>query len=386
MDIQLFTNHLRKRAWQQRRAEPFICNVSTKGNVMMMREDVMKTPKQLGYYFPAEWEPHEATWLSWPHNYDTWPSRIFEKVILAYSKFIRVIAESEKVNININSILEAERARKVLLGLNVDMNKVSFFIHPTNDAWCRDHGPAFLVNSNAAHKKVIVKWQFNSWGEKYPYDHDQNIPDLIAKAYDIPMFKANIIMEGGSVDFNGSGTLLTTTTCLLNSNRNPNYNQAQIEKRLMEYYGVENVLWLDKGIAGDDTDGHIDDITRFVNEDTVITMIEKDRTDENYKILLDNVALLNTMRIQNGKQLNVIEIPMRAKLLHEGQRLPASYANFYVSNSAVIVPTFNCIGDDVALEIIQGQFPKRKIIGMDSTDIIYGLGSFHCLSQQEPKV
>ncbi|MEY5069702.1 MAG: hypothetical protein RLZ47_1564, partial [Bacteroidota bacterium] len=268
-----------------------------------------------------------------------------------------------------------------------DLNQVEFYFHPTNDAWCRDHGPAFLINPNAAQKKVIVDWGYNAWGGKYPpFDFDDVIPTLIGKQFNIPVFHPGIVMEGGSVEFNGAGTLLTSTACLLNPNRNPHLNQDHIEHYLRNYYGVEQILWVDEGVVGDDTDGHIDDTVRFVNEDTVLTMVETDPKDENYALLQHNLQQLKQMRLLNGKQLNIVELPMPDAVIWEDQRLPASYANFYISNKHVIVPTFRCAKDDVALSIIQSCFKDREVIGIDSTEIIWGLGSFHCLSQQEPAV
>ena len=270
---------------------------------------------------------------------------------------------------------------------SVDLSLVDFFFHPTNDAWCRDHGPAFLINPNADQKKVIVDWGYNAWGNKYPpYDLDDVIPTLIGKAFNLPVFNPGIVMEGGSVEFNGAGTVLTSTACLLNPNRNPHLNQAQIEQYLCDYYGMQQVLWVDEGIVGDDTDGHIDDTVRFVNEDTVLTVVEENKQDENYDLLQHNLKQLNQMRLINGRQLNIIELPMPEELIYEDQRLPCSYANFYIANKSVIVPTFRNDRDEKALRIIQDAFPTREVIGIDSTDIIWGLGSFHCLSQQEPLI
>jgi agmatine deiminase len=267
------------------------------------------------------------------------------------------------------------------------MQQVTFYNHPTNDAWCRDHGPAFLVNPQAENKKVIVDWNYNAWGGKYPpFDMDDVIPTLIGEHFNIPVYHPGIVMEGGSVEFNGKGTLLTSTCCLLNENRNPHLNQAQIEQYLCDYYGVAQILWVNDGIVGDDTDGHIDDTIRFVNEDTVLTVVETNQQDDNYSLLQTNLKQLKEMRLLNGKQLNIIELPMPDAVVFDNQRLPASYANFYISNQHVIVPTYRCAKDDVALQIIQSCFSTREVVGIDSTDIIWGLGSFHCLSQQEPAV
>lgn len=344
------------------------------------------TPKQLGYHFPAEFAPHAATWLSWPHKEASWPGKI-ELIYPAYARFIKEVAVGEAVNINVNDEVMQASATRYLTEAGVDMNKVSFFRNPTNDAWCRDHGPAFLINPNAEIKKVIVDWNYNAWGNKYPpFDLDDVIPTRIAELYNIPVFNPGIVMEGGSVEFNGKGALLTSTACLLNPNRNPHLNQEQIEQYLRHYYGVEQILWVSEGIVGDDTDGHIDDTVRFVNEDTVLTVIEEKKDDENYELLQTNLEELQQMRLLNGKQLNIIELPMPDAVVYDDQRLPASYANFYIANAAVVVPTYRCDKDDKALQIIQDCFPGRKVIGIDSTDIIWGLGSFHCLSQQEPLV
>ena len=344
------------------------------------------TPKASGYYFPAEFHQHAATWLSWPHKEASWPGKI-HTIYPYYSQFIKELVKGEDVCINVRDEAMKTFAVSCLEREGVDMSRVRFFFHPTNDAWCRDHGPAFLINPQAAQKKVIVDWNYNAWGNKYPpFDLDDVIPTLIGKELNLPVYHPGIIMEGGSVDFNGKGTVITSTCCLLNDNRNPHLSQSAIEDYLVNYYGVDQVLWIKEGIVGDDTDGHIDDTVRFVNEDTVITVIEESRQDENYALLQENLADLKKMRLLNGKQLNIVELPMPEAVIYEDQRLPASYANFYVANHAVIVPTFRCSRDEKALQIVQGCFPDRKVVGIDSTEIIWGLGSFHCLSQQEPAV
>ncbi|WP_343669928.1 agmatine deiminase family protein [Chitinophaga sp.] len=342
--------------------------------------------KQQGYFFPAEFHPHVATWLSWPHKEASWPGKI-DTIYPYYSQFVKYLAESELVRINVVDEAMKAAAAAHLQKAGVQMDKVEFFLHPTNDAWCRDHGPAFLINPAAAEKKVIVDWGYNAWGGKYPpFDKDDVIPSLIANHYKLPVFYPGIVMEGGSVEFNGAGTVLTSTCCLLNENRNPHLTQAQLETYLQDYYGVDQVLWVAEGIIGDDTDGHIDDTVRFVNEDTVLTVVESNKQDENYDLLQQNLQQLQQMRLLNGKQLNVIELPMPDAVVFEDQRLPASYANFYISNKHVIVPTYRCAQDDKALRIIQECFKTREVVGIDSTEIIWGLGSFHCLSQQEPLV
>ena len=329
---------------------------------------------------------HEATWLSWPHKEASWPGKI-DAIYPNYSLFVKYLADSEKVRINVLDAAMQAAATAHLVKAGVNMDQVSFYLHPTNDAWCRDHGPAFLINPTAEQKKVIVDWNYNAWGNKYPpYDLDDVIPTLIGKHFDIPVYHPGIIMEGGSVEFNGTGTILTSTSCLLNPNRNNHLNRDQIENYLFDYYGANQVLWVEEGIVGDDTDGHIDDTIRFVNEDTVLTVVESNPNDENYSILQDNLAQLKKMRLLNGKQLNIVELTMPEAVIYEDQRLPASYANFYISNKYVIVPTFRSAMDDKALSIIAEAYKNREVVGIDSTDIIWGLGSFHCLSQQEPLV
>jgi len=344
------------------------------------------TPKAQGYYFPAEWHPHRATWLSWPHKEASWPGKL-DSIYPVYGEFIKILTEGEEVCINIGSDALEQEARSYLAQAGVDMSKVKIFRFATDDAWCRDHGPAYLINTETK-SKIIVDWNYNAWGNKYPpFEQDDIIPTLIAKMQNLPVVHPKIVMEGGSVEFNGAGTLLTTTACLLNPNRNPHLNQGQIENYLSDYYGVNQILWLGDGIEGDDTDGHIDDITRFVNEDTVMTVVEENSNDGNYELLQENLKTLKTMRLLNGKQLNIIELPMPKAVIYDDQRLPASYANYYISNKHVIVPTYRDDKNDMkALDIITKAHPERKIVGLDSTDLIWGLGSFHCLSQQEPTV
>jgi agmatine deiminase len=347
---------------------------------------MIRTPKDLGYYFPAEFAPHSATWLSWPHKEASWPGKI-ETIYPVYAQFIKLVAEGEKVNINVVNEAMKAKALGYLQKAGANLDQIEFFMHPTNDAWCRDHGPAFLINPKAEQKKMIVDWGYNAWGGKYPpFDLDDNIPTLIAQHYKVPVVYPGIVMEGGSVEFNGQGTLLTTTSCLLNVNRNPELDQYQLEKYLRDYYGVNHILWLADGIVGDDTDGHIDDLTRFVNADTVVTVVEDDKNDENYAPLQHNLKALSKMKLENGKSMNIIELPMPAAVVYDDMRLPASYANFYISNNYVVVPIFRDKNDDKALDILQKCFPDRKVVGLDSVDIIWGLGSFHCLSQQEPAV
>lgn len=343
------------------------------------------TPREEGFFFPAEWHPHVATWLSWPHNEESWPGKI-DTIYEPYGEFIKAVAEGESVCINVKDATMEGAAREVLEKAGAGMGNITFFHHPTNDAWCRDHGPAFLIHQEKK-EKAIINWGYNAWGEKYPpYDLDNQIPVKIARELGLNYYTPGIVMEGGSVDFNGRGVVLTTTACLLNKNRNPHLNQREIEEFLIHYYGVETIWWLGDGIVGDDTDGHIDDITRFVNEDTVITVVESSKTDENYLPLKENLETLKTFRMpHNDKQLNVVELPMPKPVIYQGQRLPASYANFYIANNYVVVPVYrDPKNDQLALDTLQALFQDRKVIGIDSTDLVWGLGSFHCLSQQEP--
>ena len=343
------------------------------------------TPRKLGYAFPAEWYPHKATWLSYPHEDSySWPGTL-ERIFPFYNEFIKQLATGEEVCINVRHEALKNRVYKELSENGTDMSRITLLIHPTNDAWCRDHGPAFLIRPEVDNSKVIVSWGYNAWGDKYDHDLDEQIPGLVAKYRDIPVYFPGIVMEGGSVDFNGKGTLLTTTQCLLHPNRNPQLNQHAIEGYLREYYGVEQILWLDEGIDGDDTNGHIDDITRFFREDGIVTMVEPRKSDVNHPILDKNLKRLKSFRLLNGRQPDIAEIPMPKPVVYDDQRLPASYANFYIANQSVIVPNFRCREDDQAMRVLEQCFPKHSIIGIDSVEIIWGLGSFHCLSQQEPE-
>lgn len=343
------------------------------------------TPKELGYRFPAEFERHRATWLSYPHDDSySWPGTL-PKIFPYYNKFILELSKGEQVCINVRNEALKTKVAEDLDRIGTDLSKITLLIHPTNDAWCRDHGPAFIVNPASEHQKAIVSWKYNAWGNKYPSDLDDQIPALVGKYLGIPVFNPGIVMEGGAVDFNGQGTLLTTTACLLHENRNPGFFQHEIEEYLAHYYGVNQVLWLEEGIQGDDTNGHVDDITRFFRPDGIITMVEPNRFDFNHTALLENLKRLKGCRLLGGKQPDIVEIPMPKPVIYEGERLPASYANFYISNRSVIVPTYRCREDDVAMSILEQCFPDRRVVGIDSTEIIWGLGSWHCLSQQEPE-
>ena len=335
---------------------------------------------------PAEWAEHKATWLSYPHNVDSWPGKI-ETIFPSYHLFIKVLAEAEEVHINVLEEAMRQHVAEELDKIGTRMENVFFHLFPTNDAWCRDHGPAFLLNKKDPSRQAIVNWNHNAWGGKYPYDLDTQIPVRIHESLKgVELFEPGIVMEGGSIDVNGVRDLLTTTSCLLNENRNPHLNQEQIEEYLRNYYGVDNIIWLGEGIVGDDTDGHVDDLSRFVSEDTIVTAVEEDAWDENYEPLQNNLKALKKSRLANGKQPTIVELPMPDMVFYENQRLPASYANFYIANKKVIFPTYRCLADNEAAYILEALFPDREVIGIDSTDIVWGLGSFHCLSQQQPAI
>ena len=342
------------------------------------------TPKDQGFYMPAEWAEHQATWLSYPHNEDSWPGKI-ETIFPSYHIFIKTLAEAEDVHVNVEDQKMQDHVTAALTAAGTDMKRIFFHQFPTNDAWCRDHGPAFLLNRQDGSKHGMVNWNHNAWGGKYPYELDTQIPVRLYEHLSQQLFEPGIVMEGGSIDVNGVGDLLTTTSCLLNPNRNPHLNQEQIEEYLRSYYGVENIIWLGDGIVGDDTDGHVDDLSRFISEDTIITAVEENRWDENYEVLQSNLKSLKKCRLANGKQPTIVELPMPDMVFYDNQRLPASYANFYIANNKVIFPTYRCLTDNEAAYILEACFPDREIVGIDSTDIVWGLGSFHCLSQQMPR-
>ena len=344
------------------------------------------TPREQGFFMPAEWARHEATWLTYPKNPDSWPGKI-ETIYPSYHLFVKTLAESEVVHVNVDDEVMLEHVKLELQEIDSNMQNIKMHIIPSNDAWCRDHGPAFLLNRNDAKRRAMVNWNHNAWGGKYPYELDTEVPVRIHELMpEVEMFSPGIVMEGGSIDVNGCGDLITTTSCLLNPNRNPHLNQDGIEGYLRDYYGVENIIWLGDGIVGDDTDGHVDDLTRFVSPDTILTVVEHDTWDENYEPLQKNLQMLNRCRLANGKQPTIVEMPMPDVVFYDNQRLPASYANFYIANGKVIFPTYRCLADNEAAYILEACFPDREVVGIDSTDIIWGLGSFHCLSQQMPAV
>jgi len=338
---------------------------------------------------PPEWAKHSATWLSWPHNLESWPGK-FEPVPDVFIEMIRFLSPHEEVHINVSGAeMEHDIRRRVQESGIVRDAVANIFYHyfPTNDAWCRDHGPNFVLRNmpNGQMEKAIVDWGYNAWGGKYPpFDLDDKIPAQIAQLKAVQRFEPEMILEGGSIDTNGRGTLLTTTSCLLNPNRNPELSQVEIENKLKDYLGVTKILWLGDGIAGDDTDGHIDDITRFVNPTTIVTAVEKNPDDENYEPLQKNLELLKSFTDQDGKPFEIVEIPMPPKVEFEDERLPASYANFYIANNVVLVPTYRHANDAQVIDILQPLFPGRRVQAVDCTDLVLGLGAIHCVTHEEP--
>ena len=342
-----------------------------------------KKPAQLGYRMPAEWEPHASTWLSWPRREGISFPGAFDRVMPTLRKMVESLVESEPVNINVcNGAHEAE-ARAVLNGLAPEC--ITYHEIPTNEPWCRDHGPIFLTRETEP-KLAVIDWDYNGWGNKYPpYDLDEVVPTRIGEAFELPVFYPRMILEGGSIEVNGRGALLTSEGCLLNPNRNPNLSREEIEQRLRDFVGVTEILWLGLGTEGDDTDGHIDNLARFVNDTTVLAIVEKDRSSPNYEPLQDNLRRLRKM-VVDGRGLDVVELPTVRRMVREDLVLPASYANFYIANSVVLAPKYGEPNDDVALGILREHFPQRKVVGIDCQELIWGLGAFHCLTQQQPAV
>lgn len=331
---------------------------------------------------PAEWAPHQATWISWPHNVDTWPGK-FETVEPVMARFVGVVSQTETVRINVLDAAHEQRVRGFLEGQALASNVV-FHHFRTNDAWCRDHG-AIFVRRPGRPSLAALDFRFNSWGEKYPpYDLDDAIPPQMADALNVPCRRVEMVLEGGSIDVNGAGVLLTTEQCLLNPNRNPALDRNAIEAVLRDELGVSQILWLGDGIVGDDTDGHVDDLTRFVSESRVVTVVEPDGTDENHAPLAENRERLEAIRLTDGRRLDVVELRMPRPVTFRGERLPASYANFYIGNRVVVMPTFRDPADEPNRRLLAACFPDREVVGIDCTDLVLGLGTFHCLTQQVP--
>ncbi len=339
---------------------------------------------------PPEWAPHLACYLVWPHNPDTWPGK-FELIPPLYARMVAAIASFEPVRLMVKDEAAMPEVLELLQdaagGDDAIIRNVEAFLLPTNDSWARDHGPIFVnrIAPGDGPKQIALDWRFNSWGEKYgAYDLDDVVPQRLARRFGFEVIEPGIVLEGGSIDANGAGTLLTTESCLLNKNRNPDLSRADIEDYLKTYLGVTNLLWLGDGIAGDDTDGHIDDLARFVAPDTIVTVVEDDSADVNYKPLQENLTRLKSMRDQDGRPFRIETLPMPPPVIYDGTRLPASYANFYIANGGVVMPTFECSADRVAASNLERLLPGRRVVGVPSTDLVWGLGSVHCLSQQHP--
>jgi agmatine deiminase len=351
-------------------------------------------PAAQGYRMPAEWEPHESTWLAWPHFRDDWPGK-FEPIPWVYAEIVRNLARHERVDLIVNDASSEKRVRAVLEKADALTDDVIFHHWRTDRVWTRDSGCIFLTPSAGQEdaKRLALHFQFNAWA-KYPnYAHDEKVGEHMANAAGARVVepynkKHRVVLEGGSIDVNGCGTLLTTEECLLSTTqqRNPPMDRAAYEQLFADYFGVQSVIWLDSGIAGDDTHGHVDDITRFVAPNTVVTMIEQNARSENYAPLRANLGRLKNARTADGKKLEIVEIPMPRPVVFEGRQLPASYANFYIANGAVLVPVFNDPNDRIALSTLARLFPTREIIPIYSGDLIWGFGALHCMTQQQPQI
>jgi agmatine deiminase len=341
------------------------------------------SPAKLGFRMPAEWEPQAAVWLSWPHRLATWP-RHFRPIPAKFAEIAALISRFEDVRINCARPMQA-RAYSLLNRAKADLARVTLLEHPTDDAWCRDHGPIFLKHKRSG-EVALTDWEFNAWGGKYPrWAHDNAIPARIASALGLRRFSSKMVLEGGSVDVNGAGLLLTTEACLLNPNRNPSLTRAEIERALRDFLGVRSVLWLGHGVVGDDTDGHVDDLTRFFRADGIVTAVERNRRDANHGALRENLERLRSFRTPAGKKFALAELPMPRPVFCDGRRLPASYANFLIINGAVLMPAFRQPKRDAeAAEVLAACFPGRQIIPVDCVELVLGLGTLHCISQQQP--
>ncbi len=348
-----------------------------------------EVPRDLEFRMPAEWEPHQATWLVWPHNPKDWPDKM-PPVLWVYTEIIRHLHRRERIRLVVDNPRRELRARRMLEQAGVDLNQIEFYRFKTDRSWVRDSGPIFVRNST---ELGATCWRFNAWAKYSNWLKDATLPGKIARAkkcrsWQVRWAGRRLVLEGGSIDVNGRGALLTTEECLLSreQERNPGISREQLEEAFAAYLGVRKVLWLGRGIAGDDTHGHIDDLARFVGPRTVVTVVETNRRDANYRALQDNLLRLRSMSDQNGRPLEVAELPMPRPLFFRGQQLPASYANFYTANGIVLAPTFNDPNDRVALDILAKLFPGREVVGIHSVDLLWGFGTLHCSTQQEPSI
>jgi agmatine deiminase len=360
----------------------------------MPKPTVLKqTPRELGFSFPPEWAPHSGTWFSWPRPEGISFPDHYEPVPANFAAIFRAITPRELVHVNVPNTNYEKIVSATLKAHKVDLKRVRFHHIRTNENWCRDHGPAFVTRAYRGKKQLaVVDWGFNAWGGKYPpYNDDDAVPTKVAEELGLPLFLPRVdskpvVMEGGAIDVNGRGTLLTTESCLLNKNRNPHLSKKQIEKVLRDYYGQTHIIWLGDGIEGDDTDGHIDDLARFITPTTLAVAVEFDPKDANYKILKENIRRCQLLRDQDGRPFDLCVLPMPKPLVRDGQRLPATYLNFSFVNGAVLVPTFrDKKNDPLALALLREGLPKHEVIGIDCWDLIWGLGAIHCASQQQPR-
>jgi agmatine deiminase len=352
------------------------------------------TPRALGYRMPAEWEPHRATWLGWPHNRTDWPGK-FEPIPWVYAEIVRYLSRVEDVNILVRNASAKAQARDMLSLCGADLKRVKFHVWPMNRVWTRDSGPIFIRRNSATDQVAITNWRFNAWA-KYPdCKLDDRLPNRVARLLKLNEFTPTtersgkpyrVVLEGGSIDVNGQGLMLTTEECLLSKvqQRNPGLTRNDLEKIFSDYLGVEKVIWLGRGIAGDDTHGHVDDISRFVAPDVIVTAVERNRGDANYEPLQENLKRLRAATDLEGRKLQIVELPLPRPVIFKKQRLPASYANFYIANNLVLVPTFNDPNDRVALNILAEVLPKHEVVGIYCGDFIWGLGAIHCATQQQP--
>jgi agmatine deiminase len=352
------------------------------------------TPRELGFRMPAEWERHEATWLAWPHNPEDWPGK-FQAIPWLYAEIVRLLAGREHVHLLVQDEKEQRRAASVLERAHANLDKVSFHQWATDRVWTRDSGPIFVRNARG--EVAVTNWRFNAWA-KYPdWQRDDQVPGRAAELLGVPQWQPTIevtdeqrrvVLEGGSIDTNGQGVLLTTEECLLSEvqQRNPGVSREELERAFSDYLGIDQVIWLGRGIAGDDTHGHVDDITRFVGPATILTAVEPNTSDCNHEPLAENLERLKAARTGDGKQFTIVELPLPRPVVFRNQRLPASYANFYIANRLVLVPTFHDSNDRVALGIIADCFPDREVIGIHAVDLVWGLGTLHCMTQQQPAV
>lgn len=356
------------------------------------------SPADLGYRMPAEWEPHEATWIAWPHQRDDWPGK-FSPIPWVYTEIVRNLSRHEDVNIFIRSAGMKRRVSDQLEMAGANLKRVRFFKAATDRAWLRDSGPTFLIREpdgeNVNPPVCLIDWKFNAWAKYDNWKRDNLLPRKIAMWLELPRWtprferngrKRRVVMEGGAIDVNGRGTLLATEECLLSpvQARNPGLSREDLERVFADNLGARHVIWLGRGIAGDDTHGHVDDLARFVDPSTVVTVVESRESDPNFGPLRDNLERLQSARDQDGNPLRVVELPMPAPVVFDSQWLPASYANFYIANGTVLVPTFNDPADREALNILAGLFPDREVVGIHCVDLVFGLGTLHCLSQQQP--